>query len=84
MMYLTAEELPPNGVTVDTIGPNGTRQSLYRENNLWWFPNAGMYVYYVPTEWSYLESPPATVQESVTARLANMTVSRLREVGGIE
>lgn len=28
-------------------------QKLIRKGNLWWFTDMSMYVYYVPTHWSY-------------------------------
>lgn len=52
---LCSEELPPQGVEVDTKidDENGLRkeQSLKRQGNLWVFPDGAMYVYYAPTHW---------------------------------
>ena len=45
----------PEGTVVMTIisDENGLRneQQLKRQNNLWWFPDGSMYVYYRPTHW---------------------------------
>jgi hypothetical protein len=50
-----ADELPPEGVEVDTKidDKDGTRneQSLKRKGSLWFFPDMSMYVYYRPTHW---------------------------------
>lgn len=51
----TNTTLPENGVIVDTKidDENGVRneQPLKRQNNLWFFPDGSMYVYYTPTHW---------------------------------
>ncbi len=51
----TAYTLPPNGVVVNTkiSDASGERneQKLKRNNNLWFFPDGSMYVYYTPTHW---------------------------------
>lgn len=50
-----ADQLPPNGKIVMTKvdDANGVRneQELKRSNNLWFFPDGSMYVYYTPTHW---------------------------------
>jgi len=47
--------LPENGMVVETKIDNseGVRcvQKLKRQNNLWFFPDGSMYVYYIPTHW---------------------------------
>lgn len=52
----TAEKLPPKGKVVNTKidDERGVRneQKLYFSNNLWWFADGSMYVYYTPTHWS--------------------------------
>lgn len=49
------EQLPPNGEVVMTKvdDAKGVRneQKLKRSNNLWFFPDGSMYVYYTPTHW---------------------------------
>lgn len=47
----TSEKLPENGVVIDTISPTGMEQALKRSENLWFFPDGSMYVYYVPQFW---------------------------------
>lgn len=53
----TEEELPPENVSVDTKidDSRGIRNEthLVRRNNLWFFPDFSMYVYYTPTHWRY-------------------------------
>lgn len=53
MWVKTTEQLPPNGVEVDTkiddINGARNKQKLTRQNNLWF--SEGMYVYYTPTHW---------------------------------
>lgn len=52
----TAEELPPEGVEVNTIAPaSGQEQTLKRSGNLWWAPDGSIYVYYTPSMWRYLD-----------------------------
>jgi hypothetical protein len=50
--------LPPNGTEVMTKVDDhrGCRneQSLKRQNNLWFYPDMSMYVYYTPTHWKSL------------------------------
>ena len=49
------EQLPPEHVVVETKIDNeeGARniQPLQYHNNLWWFSDDSMYVYYRPTHW---------------------------------
>lgn len=49
------DEQPPKGVVIKTKidDENGLRneQELVFDNNLWWFPDRSMYVYYTPTHW---------------------------------
>ena len=51
----TDESLPPNDLIVETKvdDKRGQRnvQKLKRLNNLWFFPDGSMYVYYDPTHW---------------------------------
>ena len=57
MWIKTNEELPPDGVVVETKiddgKPAGVRneQRLVRQGGLWFFPDGSMYVYYTPTHW---------------------------------
>ena len=49
----------PEGVEVETkiddeLGERNV-QSLRRKNNLWFFPDWTMYVYYTPTHWRPLK-----------------------------
>lgn len=46
-----ADQLPPEGKTVDTISPGGQQQELKRKGGLWFFPDDSMYVYYTPLVW---------------------------------
>ena len=52
-------ELPPTNVVVMTKidDEKGSRceQLLKRQNNLWFFSDDSMYVYYTPTHWSYID-----------------------------
>jgi hypothetical protein len=53
--YNVKTELPPAHVIVETKidDANGIRneQKLQRIGNLWYYPDASMYVYYTPTHW---------------------------------
>lgn len=46
---------PKNGVEVETKIDDGRGvrnvTTLKRQNNLWFFPDMSMYVYYTPTHW---------------------------------
>lgn len=53
---ITAQRLPPENVVVETQDSAGSVQNLKRVGNLWWTPDGGMYVYYVPTQWRYKEA----------------------------
>ena len=63
---LTTEILPPEGVVVKTKihDHDGERNvtPLKRSGKLWFFPDAGMYVYYTPTHWKALESTRAATE----------------------
>lgn len=51
----TSDALPEDGSVVETMiaDEHGVRNEahLVRRNNLWWFPDGSMYVYYTPTHW---------------------------------
>jgi hypothetical protein len=52
------KQLPENHVVVmtkidDEKGPRN-EQPLKRQNNLWFYPDGSMYVYYTPTHWRSL------------------------------
>ena len=57
MWIKTNDELPPEGVEVETEIDDGIKdsprnlQKLVRKGRLWFFPDMSMYVYYVPTHW---------------------------------
>jgi len=57
MWYKTSEKLPPENMLVDTKidDSNGVRneQQMSRSKNLWFA--GGMYVYYTPTHWKYID-----------------------------
>ncbi len=50
-----ASALPPEGkevmTKIDDIKGCRNETSLKLQNNLWWFPDMSMYVYYTPTHW---------------------------------
>ena len=48
---LTSDRLPPDNLVVLTEDSGGSVQKLKRIGNLWWTPDGGMYVYYVPKKW---------------------------------
>lgn len=62
MNWITCKDrLPENGVAVDTkIDGDGkgcrNEQVLKRQNNLWFFEDGSMYVYYTPTHWRIREN----------------------------
>ena len=62
---LIEERLPENGIIVKTKidDERGIRNvaNLRRHNNLWFFPDNSMYVYYTPTHWA--ERPNLTSQD---------------------
>jgi len=51
----TDTDPPPNGVAVltkiDDAAGVRNEQVLRRRENLWFFPDDSMYVYYTPTHW---------------------------------
>jgi hypothetical protein len=49
-----SRELPPPNVVVRTMDSTGREQDLKLSGRLWFFPDGGMYVYYVPTFWRAL------------------------------
>lgn len=54
-LWHTIESAPENIVVWTKIDDsNGLRnvQKLKRMQNLWWFEDGSMYVYYTPTHWS--------------------------------
>lgn len=55
---------PPKGVEIMTKikDEHGERmeQSLVFEENLWWYPDRSMYIYYAPTHWKPLADPHPT------------------------
>ena len=53
---MTEKCRPTNGEVVETMDSGGHVQDLKRENNLWWFPDGSMYVYYTPKAWRRKES----------------------------
>lgn len=48
---LTTDELPKEGVPVDTISEGGQETVLVRQGGLWFFEDFSMYVYYTPKFW---------------------------------
>ena len=42
---------PPQGIVVETMNSGGNVQNLIFKDNLWWFSDMSMYVYYVPIFW---------------------------------
>ena len=59
----TADLSPPEGVVVLTKidDADGVRNEgkLMKRGNLWWTSDGAMYVYYRPTHWMPLPSPPS-------------------------
>ena len=47
----TTRQLPPEGQVVWVMDSGGHTQKLVYENNLWWFPDRSMCVYFVPKFW---------------------------------
>jgi hypothetical protein len=47
----TSKQLPPEGEVVEAMDSGGHVQDLKRQGRLWFFPDASMYVYYVPSYW---------------------------------
>ena len=56
------DELPEDGIEVMSKIDNSdgcrNEQTLTRRGILWFFPDMSMYVYYRPTHWMPLPSPP--------------------------
>ena len=50
----TQQELPPDGVLVDTISQGGMEQKLKRKGALWFVREGDIYVYYTPVKWRYI------------------------------
>jgi len=55
----TENNLPPEGLVVKTKIHDGqgrrNEQRLCRSGSLWWFEDGSMYVYYIPTHWTYAQ-----------------------------
>lgn len=49
--HRTADELPPEGLTVETMSRGGQHALLRRSGNLWFLADGSMYVYYTPIAW---------------------------------
>lgn len=51
----TLDVLPPEHLVVETKIDDGkfirNEQWLYRKGNLWFIPDRGVHVYYMPTHW---------------------------------
>ena len=45
------ENPPPEGEVLKIITANGLEAELVFKDNLWWFPDYSMYVYYTPLFW---------------------------------
>lgn len=43
--------LPPEGLVVETMSPQGLVQDLKRQGRLWFVPDGSMYVYYDIAYW---------------------------------
>lgn len=52
---ITRNELPRDGEIVHIITEGGMETELAFDNNLWWFTDRSMYVYYTPMFWRYKE-----------------------------
>ncbi len=50
-----SQSVPPNGVVVDTVSPNGLQQKLKRIDNLWFSPDGAIYMYYTPARWRHVD-----------------------------
>ena len=50
----TEDEVPNEGVVVETVSPGGMVSKLKRNGNLWFFADGSMYVYYTPLFWRHL------------------------------
>jgi hypothetical protein len=50
----TEEKLPPENLPVETMSESGQHQILVRKNNLWFFEDGSMYVYYTPVSWKMI------------------------------
>lgn len=48
--------LMPQNIPLETIDSGGNIQKLIRKENLFWFPDMSMYVYYVPKGWRWAVS----------------------------
>ncbi len=65
MTWQPIETAPENVVVRTKIDDaNGARnvQRLKRKGRLWWMPDGAMYVYYTPTHWQSLPTPPSSEQ----------------------
>ena len=66
MTWRTDIENAPKRQVVDTKidDKDGIRneQRLMRDGRLWWLPDGSMYVYYTPTHWQPLPSPPTNTE----------------------
>jgi len=49
--YPTARYLPEDGKTVWAMDSGGTVSAMKLKNNLWFFNDESMYVYYTPVFW---------------------------------
>jgi len=59
--WISVKENPPkDGQVVMTkiANPDRNEQTLKKSGNLWFYPDGSMYVYYTPTHWMELPTPP--------------------------
>ena len=59
----TESSLPPEGELVDTISEGGIQAQLRRKNNLWFYEDMSMYVYYTPIMWKTIPNNPVPREE---------------------
>ena len=57
--------LPPEGEVVWTLDSGGYARKLIYKNNLWWFDDMSMYVYFIPVFWKPVEDGPSSVSASI-------------------
>ena len=75
------DQLPPDGLVVETLNSAGQMTELKRQGNLWWFADGSMYIYYVPTFWRTVQAMNAQPKPLIILPKNGGSVPRARFCG---
>ena len=51
----TDEGMPPEGVVVEAVGPDGRHMRLKWEGRLWRFADGALYLFFTPAYWRLMD-----------------------------